>query len=74
MFLELLRRFAEQGRNVSDKPTSPNYAPTAFAKEDEAKDRWAQKAEFEQAMRDLFSADRIALRTIRQTISRNCGD
>jgi RecA-family ATPase len=30
-FLDLLDRFTAQGRNVCATPTSPNYAPTAFA-------------------------------------------
>lgn len=36
-FLSLLKRFTDQGRNVSDKPSSNNYGPTVFAKEKEAK-------------------------------------
>jgi RecA-family ATPase len=32
LFLMLLARYAEQGRNVSDKPTAPTYAPTMFSK------------------------------------------
>jgi RecA-family ATPase len=36
LFMKLLRRTTEQGRNVSDKP-SPSYAPTVFADEPEAK-------------------------------------
>jgi RecA-family ATPase len=37
LFLDLLRRFAGQGRNVSEKPTARNYAPTEFADEADAK-------------------------------------
>jgi RecA-family ATPase len=59
VFMELLRRFSAQQRNVSDKSTAPNYAPTAFAKEDEAKKYRFKKPELEQAMRDLFRADKI---------------
>ena len=36
LFIKLLRRFTEQGRNVSDKK-SPTYAPSQFAEEPEAK-------------------------------------
>jgi RecA-family ATPase len=59
VFMELLRRFSGQKRNVSDKSTAPNYAPTAFAKEDEAKKYRIKKPELEKAMRDLFRADKI---------------
>ena len=56
-FLSLVRRFSDQGRNVSDKPSSNNYGPTAFAKEKEA--TGFRKADMEGAMRRLFEADRI---------------
>ena len=36
-FLTLLARFNEQGRNVSDKSSSPTYAAAAFVREKEAK-------------------------------------
>ena len=61
VFMELLHRFSGQLRNVSDKATANNYAPTVFAKEDEAKKHRIKKAEFEQTMRDLFKANRITL-------------
>jgi RecA-family ATPase len=61
VFLDLLRRFSAQGRNVSNKPAARNYAPTEFAKEKQAKDYRLKKPLFEQAMRDLFNADKIAL-------------
>jgi RecA-family ATPase len=59
VFMELLSRFSGQKRNVSDKATAPNYAPTAFAKEDEAKKYRLKKPEMEHAMRSLFKADKI---------------
>jgi RecA-family ATPase len=59
VFMDLLRRFDGQGRNVSDKKTAPNYAPAAFASEAEAKKYQLKKVELEQAMRDLFQAKRI---------------
>jgi hypothetical protein len=59
--MNLLRRFSGQGRNVSNKPTAQNYAPTEFQREEEAKKCGLRKAAFEQAMRDLFKADRIVL-------------
>jgi RecA-family ATPase len=61
VFLKLLRRFSDQSRNVSDKLNANNYAPTAFAKEDEAKKCRLKKHDFEQAMRQLFRANRIEI-------------
>jgi RecA-family ATPase len=54
IFLELLKRFGGTGRNVSHNENSKTYAPTAFAKEVEAKNNGLQKADFEGAMRRLF--------------------
>jgi RecA-family ATPase len=59
VFLELLRRFSAEGRNVSDKTNAPNCAPTAFAKEVEAQKYRLKKPELEQAMRALFKSQRI---------------
>lgn len=59
LFLELLRRFSAQGRNLSDKPTANNYGPTEFAKEADAKSNGVRKADLEAAMRRLFAADKI---------------
>ncbi|WP_374226584.1 AAA family ATPase [Bradyrhizobium sp. SRL28] len=61
VFMDLLRRFAAHNRNVSDKATANNYAPTAFAREDAAKKQAIKKGDLEQAMRGLFSADRITV-------------
>jgi hypothetical protein len=61
VFLVLLTRFCGQGRNVSNKPTAQNYAPTEFAREEEAKKCRLKKSDFEQAMRDLFKADKIGI-------------
>lgn len=58
-FLERLQRFSSQGRNVGDKPTAPNYAPAAFAKEEDAKSRGMRKPDFEVAMRRLFDGGKI---------------
>jgi RecA-family ATPase len=63
VFIDLLRRFSHQGRNVSDKPTAPNFAPSAFAKEDEAKKYRLNRSELEQVMRRLFRADKIGINT-----------
>ena len=59
VFLELLRRFSVQGRNVSEKPNAPTYAPTAFAKEADAKDQNIRKPDFEAAMRRLFAGNKL---------------
>lgn len=59
MFVELLRRLSAQGRNVSDKPTSPNYAPASFPREDTAKKHNFSKADFEGAMQRLFASNKI---------------
>jgi RecA-family ATPase len=59
LFLDLLRRFAGQGRNASDKPNSPNYAPNALADDPEAKKQGIRRADFKAAMSRLFSTDKI---------------
>jgi RecA-family ATPase len=59
VFLDLLRRFADQGRNVSDKQNSPNHAPTAFADDADAKKHGLRKADFKAVMSRLFSAGKI---------------
>jgi RecA-family ATPase len=59
MFMTLLGRFTRQGRNVSEKPTAPNYAPAEFAREKEAKSGHLTKATLANAMRRLFAANKI---------------
>jgi RecA-family ATPase len=59
LFLDLLRRFAGQGRNVSEKPTAPTYAPAAFSKEADARALGLRKPDVEAAMSRLFAADKI---------------
>jgi RecA-family ATPase len=61
VFLDILRRFSGQDRNVSNKPTARNYAPTEFAGQKEAKEQRLRKSELEQAMWDLTSANKISL-------------
>jgi RecA-family ATPase len=58
-FMTLLAKFTQQGRNVSDKQTSNNYAPTMFAKESAAKSQAIRKPDLEAAMRRLFDANKI---------------
>jgi RecA-family ATPase len=57
LFLTLLGQFERQGRNVSDKPTSPTYAPTAFGKETAA--NGTRREALADAMRRLFAAGKI---------------
>jgi RecA-family ATPase len=61
LFTALLDRFNSQGRNVSEKSASKNYAPTVFAKEAEAKKYGLRKRDFEDAMRRLFTGSQIAV-------------
>jgi RecA-family ATPase len=58
VFLNLLRRFAAAGRDVSDKP-SANYAPTTFASEAEAKTGKLDKKALAEAMSRLFADKKI---------------
>jgi RecA-family ATPase len=60
LFVDLLRRFTKQGRNVSDK-RSPTYAPAVFAGEPEAKERKIYKDAFVGAMTRLFAANKITV-------------
>jgi hypothetical protein len=61
LFLTLLEEFNRQGRNTSAKPNAPTYAPTLFAKEKQARKLGIKRANFEEAMRNLFAADKIQL-------------
>ena len=56
MTLEILAAFERAGRNVSDMPSSA-YAPTIFSGDSKAKG--VSKKRLEEAMKRLFSADRI---------------
>src|SRR5262249_48392519 len=53
----LLARYERDGRNVSDKPTSPTYAPALFCKERDA--NGMRKEDFASAMRRLSEAGKI---------------
>lgn len=63
LFMELLGKLAQQGRNASHMPTSPNYAPTIFAREPEAKAKGVKKAAFATAMSQLFDQSKIHVET-----------
>lgn len=59
LFMDLLGRFAGQGRNVSHNLSSPTNAPVVFAGEAEAKKYRLGKHDFKEAMSRLFAADKI---------------
>jgi RecA-family ATPase len=61
IFLNLLRRFTTEGRNVSHNPASKTFAPKEFAAETEAKKAHLRKVDFEGAMRRLFEAGKIRI-------------
>jgi hypothetical protein len=58
LFMTLLRRFAGQGRNVTDKPGT-SYAPAQFAKQSEAEDAKITSKDFAKSMERLFEANKI---------------
>jgi RecA-family ATPase len=60
LFLDLLRRFTAQGRNVSDRPGT-SYAPAIFDKQPEAKG--TSKKALAEAMNRLFAAKTIRVAT-----------
>jgi RecA-family ATPase len=62
LFLTLLRRLTDQGRNVSDK-TGTSYAPAQFAKQPEAKAGKITGKAFAAAMERLFAAKKIRVVT-----------
>lgn len=62
VFLELLKRFTGENRNVGHNP-SPSYAPPIFAQETEAKKIHLHKADLQAAMRRLFAAGKIHVET-----------
>jgi RecA-family ATPase len=57
IFLKMLERFTHEGRPVSEKGRSTNYAPAAFANEMDA--NFIDKDKFAAAMRRLFAAEKI---------------
>jgi RecA-family ATPase len=58
MFIELLRRFEKDGRNVCHSKKANNYAPTMFAEDPEAKKAQLGRKDFEAAMVRLFGKDK----------------
>jgi RecA-family ATPase len=63
IFIDLLKRFSDAGRNLSHKVSSPNYAPKFFVAEAEAKEARLRKTDFEDAMRRLFTDEKIVVKT-----------
>jgi RecA-family ATPase len=63
IFLKLVTRFSQNGRNVSQKPQPGNYAPRLFAKEPEAKLLPRTKMALEEAMHRLFREQKIHVET-----------
>jgi hypothetical protein len=61
--MNLLTRFSQQNRNVSDKLNASNYAPAMFASQPEAKAAHVSKAAFAAAMERLFAAHKIHVET-----------
>jgi len=59
LFLKLLDKFHDQGRNVSHNKNAPSYAPTVFAKDPDAKTSGVRKAALADAMDRLFAANKI---------------
>jgi RecA-family ATPase len=58
VFLDLLRRFTRENRNVGEK-TGPSYGPKKFAGELEAQRAYLTKADLEKAMSQLLRAGEI---------------
>jgi RecA-family ATPase len=63
IFIDLLKRFSDDGRNLSCRVSSPNYAPKVFVAEAEAKQARLRKIDFEEAMRRLFADKKIVVET-----------
>src|SRR5262249_9644302 len=59
VFLDLLKRFASEGRNLSHTAGPRTYAPTVLANQTEAKKHRLRKAELEAAMNRLFETKKI---------------
>jgi hypothetical protein len=62
LFLKLLRRHTDEGRNVTDK-RGTSYAPAIFADEPEAKRAKVSKNQLKDAMSRLFEAKRLRVVT-----------
>jgi RecA-family ATPase len=65
-FLDLLRRFASEGRNVSNNSRATGYAATIFAEQESAKAARMRKADFKQAIERLFAAGKLTIESYRR--------
>jgi RecA-family ATPase len=59
LFLKLLEKLQEQGRNVSHHKSANSYAPPVFARDPDAKASGIRKPALVEAMDKLFAAKRI---------------
>jgi len=57
VFLDMLKAYTREGRKVSSKPSSKNYAPTEFAKDQRS--QGFGKAALQDAMNGLFAAGKL---------------
>ena len=62
-FLDLLKRYNANGRNVSDHASATNYAPNAFVREKQVKAATLRRHELDDAMRRLFDTNQIRVET-----------
>jgi len=62
-FLDLLKRYNANGRNVSDHASATNYAPNAFVREKQVRAAALRKHDIDDAMRRLFDANQIRVET-----------
>jgi RecA-family ATPase len=60
LFLKLMDRFQQQGRNVSERKTAPNYAPSMFITDPDGK---GKRKELTDAMARLFATNKIKVET-----------
>jgi RecA-family ATPase len=63
IFLTLLDRYELDGRNVCEKTSSPNFAPTVFCRESEARSCGLRKDDLNGAMLRLFEHNKIHVKS-----------
>jgi RecA-family ATPase len=59
VFLELVREFEAQGRNLSATQNSPNFAPRVFSRLDRNQRQDCREPDFRKAMETLFASGKI---------------
>jgi hypothetical protein len=72
VFLDLVTRFAREGRNASYKP-GPTYAPAVFVKEDEARKAGISGKAFEAAMRAYSRRGKSGMNNTENHLARATG-